>query len=459
MIKRALSSIAFKNLLVFVALYVVTVGIVVSIFIIEPEHSSEFPLLRSVIIIFASILLTKYFIYMLLSPWHNVNIAMKRARIHRYPSLKEYTPKVSVLIPAWNEEEGVLITVKSLLGSTYQNMEILVINNASTDNTEQNVKDFIKKYKRDARWKSSTIEVKYFLETTQGKGHALNKGIEQATGEILLSIDADCFVETNTVHNFVEYFKDPEVMAAVGNVKIGNTNSIIGLIQYLEFLFSFYFKKADSLINAIYIIGGAAGAFRKEVFEKIGPYNTQNITEDIELSVRIQDAGMKIIYASDAVIFTEGASDIRALMRQRLRWKRGRFETFMDHRHLFFSVDKNHNKILTWLILPLAIFGEIQLSLELFFLTFLYVFSYLTNDYSSFISGIVVVSSMFIIQIAFDAHKEKRVKFMLLAPIGWLLFYVSTFVEFSALLRALWGYARGSELKWQQWKRKGVFSE
>lgn len=459
MIKRTLTSTALKNLLVFFFLYVITIGIVISIFVLTPNHSSEFPVLRTIIVIFASVLLTKYFVYMLLSPWHDVSTAFKRAKIRKYPLLRTYNPRVSVLIPAWNEENGVLMTVKGLLNSTYQNMEILVINNASTDNTERNVKNFIKEYRKMDHWKNSAIDVRYYLETTQGKGHALNKGIEKANGDILLSIDADCFVAPDAVEKFVEYFKDPEVMAAVGNVKIGNTNSLIGLVQYLEFLFSFYFKKADSLINAIYIIGGAAGAFRKEVFQKVGSYNTSNITEDIELSVRIQDAGMKIVYASDALIFTEGASDIRGLMRQRLRWKRGRFETFMDHRHLFFSVEKKHNKVLTWLILPLALFGELQLSLELFFLSFLYIFSYLINDYSSFISGIVVVSSMFVVQIAFDAHKDKRLKFMLLAPIGWLLFYISTFVEFNALVKALWGYVRGNELKWQQWKRKGVFSE
>ena len=72
-------------------------------------------------------------------------------------------------------------------------------------------------------------------------------------------------------------------MAAVGHVKIGNRNSSIGIVQYLEFLFSFYFKRAESLLGSIYIIGGAAGAFRKEVFETLGGYSTNNITEDIEL--------------------------------------------------------------------------------------------------------------------------------------------------------------------------------
>jgi hypothetical protein len=97
------------------------------------------------------------------------------------------------------------------------------------------------------------------------------------------------------------------------------------------------------------------------------------------------------------------------------------------------------------------------LFLELFFIIFVYIYSYLTNDYSSFISGIVVVSSMFFIQIVFDVHKKRLGQLIFLAPIGWLLLYVSTFVEFNALLKAIKGYFKKESVEWQKWKRKGVF--
>ncbi len=100
-----------------------------------------------------------------------------------------------------------------------------------------------------------------------------------------------------------------------------------------------------------------------------------------------------------------------------------------------------------------------QLSLEIIFLTFLYAFSFITSDFSSFISGIAVVSSMFIIQVLFDNHREKTFNFILLAPIGWLLFYVSTLVETNALFRAAFGYIKKTEVTWQKWDRKGVLSK
>lgn len=451
-----------RKLSVYVCLYIVTAGIILSTFLISPSERHDFPILRAIIIVFSGVLLSKYFVYMFLSPWYDVVMKYQHKK-NRENRTDVYNPKVSIVIPAWNEEVGILMTINSILESSYKNIEIVVVNNASTDNTETNVKALIKNYKKNKRSKKGIVtvypDIVYAVENTQGKGYALNKGLSIATGDIIMSIDADCFVQKDTVANFVKYFIDPTVAAAVGNVRIGNTNTIVGVIQYLEFLFSFYFKKADGLMNTIYIIGGAAGCFRKSVFSKVGYYSVKNITEDIELSVRIQSAGMKIVYAQDAIVYTEGASDIRGLMKQRLRWKRGRFETFSEHKKLFFSKEKKHNKMLSWVILPLAIFGEIQLSFEIFFLLFLYAFSYLSNDYSPLISGIVVVSSMFAVQIGFDNRKETRLSFILLAPIGWLLFYMSTFVETQALIKSLWGYMKGTELKWQKWDRSGVFTQ
>lgn len=444
--------------IVYVLLYICTIAIITSTFFLTPHLRGEFPLLRLVIILCATILLSKYFIYMVVSPWYEVVLAYKQGRLSEKKTEHLY-PRVSVLIPAWNEEAGVITTIRTLLLSTYKNLEIVVINNASTDNTGTNVQQLIETYYREQKSPKNCMEILYALERNQGKGHALNTGLSLSTGEIIVSIDADCSVPPETIAHFVKHFDDKEVMAAVGNVRIGDTTHLLGVVQYLEFLFSFYFKKADALMNTIYIIGGAAGAFRKEVFEVLGPYSLTNITEDIELSVRIQNAGMKIAYASDAIVYTEGATTLSGLMKQRLRWKRGRFETFVEHKRLFFSTRKEHRKLLTLLILPLSLFGELQLFFEIFFIVFLFVFSYLMNDYSSFISGVAVVSSMFVVQIAFDNHKETRLSFLLLAPIGWLLFYASTFVESQALVKAVWGYARGSEVKWQKWERNGVFKQ
>lgn len=446
-----------KNI-IYVSLYLILGFVILSVLLTPaPNELNTFPFLRFIIICFASILLTKYFIYMTLSPWDEVRTLMRQKKFRA----EKYQPLVSIIIPSWNEEDGVVTTVKSLLKNTYNNVEILVVDNASTDNTSEKILHSIRVHKMLKKIEGILPyrgkRFRYYYESTQGKGHALNTGLEKARGEIIITIDADCYIPPETIGNFVKCFADPKVMAVVGNVRIGNTNKIVNVVQYLEFLFSFYFKKAESLTNTIYIIGGAAGAFRREVFQKVGTYSVTNITEDIELSVRIQSHGMRIAYASDAIVYTEGADTLQGLMKQRLRWKRGRIETFIEHKNLFFSKDKKHNPLLTWIILPLAVVGDTQLSLEIFFLTFLYIFSFMTGDFTSFISGIVVVTSMFLVQVIFDNHRDNLFGFIFLAPIGWLLFYLSTFVETYALYKAVSGYIKKQEATWQKWERKGVF--
>lgn len=430
-----------------------TVGIVASSIILKPHplDSPTLSIVRGVIVFFATVLLTKYTLYMFLCPWYGLVASREDALVSHF--VKNYRPLVSVMIPAWNEEVGLLNTVKTLLTSTYKNMELVVVNDGSTDGSDAMMRSFVEKYEREM-WGIPHMPILYHYQQNGGKGSALNTAVKLSHGDILLSIDADCIVHKRAVASFVKAFRDPRVMAAVGNVRIGNTKTLVGTIQYLEYLFGFYFKKADSLLNTIYIIGGAAGAFRREVFDRLGGYSTSNITEDIELSVGIQEQGWKIVYCPDALVYTEGASTLQGLMKQRLRWKRGRFQTFWEHRSLFFSLRPQHNKLLTWIVLPMAVFGDVQLSFELAFVAVLYVFSFLSGDFSAFLSGIIVVSLMFAIQ-AWDSRGEGN-GYMLLAPIGWCLFYLTTFVEVYALVKGLWMAARRKEVKWQKWQRSGV---
>lgn len=443
------------KLLVWIGLYCLTGLMIVSFFIWTPADVGVFPIWRNCIIFFASVLLAKYFIYMTLSPWYDV---VKHVNLHSggLGAVVPYVPRVSVIVPAWNEAVGLPETVRSILASEYRNIEIVVVNDGSTDESDALMRRLVTKHRRAAK-NDRKIALKYFFKENGGKGRALNYGIERASGDIIITLDADCTLTPGTIGNFVRPFADPKIMAAVGNVKIGDMSTILGTLQYLEFLFSFYFKKADSLMNTIYIIGGAAGAFRREVFERVGSFDSRNITEDIDLSVRIQAAGMRIAYVDDAVVYTEGASTFAGLKQQRLRWKYGRFQTFFTHRSLFFSAQAGHNRLLTWIVLPLAIFGEVQLSFEPVFLGFLYIYSVFSHNFSSFLSGIIVVSAMFAVQLFDDRASTKRSLYVL-APVGWLLFYITTFVEHRALFKSLSMLYSKEELAWQKWKRVGCFA-
>ena len=147
---------------------------------------------------------------------------------------------------------------------------------------------------------------------------------------------------------------------------------------------------------------------------------------------------------------------MKGLKSQRLRWKRGRFETFWNYVHMFFSRKTHHNKLLSFLVLPLAMFAELQLLFEIPFVVFLYFYSFVATDFSSFISGIIVVSSMFFFLMVFEDKSTRRFSFSILAPVGWCLFYVMTYVEASALIRSIVGLFKGERLHWQRWERQGL---
>lgn len=450
-----------KRVVVYVACYVLTGWMLYASLFLSP-HMVSFPLfavLRPLILFFATLLLTRYTLSMLLVPWDRLRRKKSTATFKR-----SRDPLVSVLIPAWNEEVGLLSTIRSLLESTYRHMELVVVNDGSTDSSDEKMRHFLRQYGAVMR-DVPHIPIVYHYQPNGGKGAALNKALLLSRGEILLSIDADCLVSPTAVEAFVRAFDDPSVSAAVGQVRIGNTRTLVGTVQYLEYLFSFLLKQADSLLGTIYIVGGAAGAFRRSVFEQVGTYDVGNITEDIELSTRIQRAGLRIVYVPDALIVTEGASTIGGLMKQRLRWKRGRFQTFWQHRALFFSLDRKHNKVLTWFVLPLAVLGDVQLGFELVFLLVLYLFSVLSGDYSAFVSGILLVSLLFFLSVGENTgsspwQKNGRHgggwKWLWLAPIGWLLFYLCTYVETYALFRGLWLFLRRREVRWQHWQRRGL---
>lgn len=396
--------------------------------------------------------LFKYYVQLAVAPWSDF-FSWRKAIAGR--TLPRYEPAVSVIIPAWNEQVGILNTVRSVLASTYSNLEVIVVNDGSTDDTDGVMRRFVRQHKSSL----DAASLRYLVQPNGGKATALNRGIAHATGEIIITIDADSVVAKDAVAKFVARFQDPRVMAVAGNVRIGNQSQVIGLLQQLEYVFGFYFKRADALLNSIYIVGGAAAAYRRTVFTRVGYFDETIITEDIEMSTRIQDAGLKIDYAPDAIVFTEGPTDVASLCKQRLRWKFGRLVTFRKYRHLFFSRDPRHSRPLTHFVLPLAVLGEVLLFLELPILTIFLGYAWHTRDFRPLLASIITTAVVVVLQVVTERKSGLSLKMLALAPIAWLVFYLVDVVEFQALLRSLWRLARNRQVTWQRWTRVGVFDD
>jgi cellulose synthase/poly-beta-1,6-N-acetylglucosamine synthase-like glycosyltransferase len=243
-------------------------------------------------------------------------------------------------------------------------------------------------------------------------------------------------------------------------VRIGNINKrIIGRMQQLEYLFGFYFKRAHCVMGAEYIYGGACAAFRRSLtFDRFGLFDEENKTEDIEMSMRSKFYGLRSVYAEDVICYTEGASSYMGLINQRLRWKKGRFDTFLKYRRMFFSLHNKHNKFLGWFILPSAVLSEIQLLLEPIGATLLLTYSFVSGEYVSLALSMLFVSVTYIVVSIFGTNipLQQRLSLLAFLPFTWPLFYLVVWIEFHALLRGAHMVLRGDSLEWQQWDREGI---
>lgn len=416
-----------------------------------------FTFIRNLIMIFVIVTLAKNYFFLAIAPFYPIREKIRHIRhaLKRQEGKeKAYNPKVSVIIPAWNEGVGVIKTLKSVLYNGYDNLEVVLINDGSTDNSDTLIKNFMRELKKKKDRGAKTL--KYIYKENGGKGKALNTGIEAATGEIILTVDADSVLGKGSISKLTKYYLDKEIMAVVGNVEVVNTKTLVGLAQHLEYFFGFYNKRAHALLGAEYIFGGACASFRKEVFDKIGLFDTENKTEDIEMSMRTKFHGMKSTYAEDVICYTEGASDVNGLIAQRIRWKKGRLDTFKKYRSMFFSTESHHNFFLSFFVLPFSLLTEVTLVFEPIAVSIMIAYVMISSEFLSLALGICYIFLAFLAVPTF--HSRPRSHYLFYFPF-WPLFYFLDWIEFVSLYKSLKMIRQGKQVEWQQWKRQGIESE
>ena len=286
-------------------------------------------------------------------------------------TIKNY-PKISVVIPAHNEAPSILHSVTSVLGNNYplDKTEIIVVDDGSTDET-------LAILTSSGFTKNNYVTV--VSQKRSGKAAALNNGMKNfSTGELVMCLDADSYLDKNALQNIVKYFENPQVAAIASNVKIERDKGVLNLIQRFEYIVCYRMKRAQTVFNIEYIIGGIGSVFRKEILDQVGYYDGNTVTEDIDLTMKLLKNGNKntrVVYASDVIAYTQGVVSIKDLIRQRYRWKWGRCQTFLKNKSMFFTTDKRFTKPLTWIYLPYAIFSDLAFLLEPF-LSYIFFFTY-----------------------------------------------------------------------------------
>ncbi len=235
-----------------------------------------------------------------------------------------YTPSVSVLIPAFNEQAVVVATVRSLLAQRYEGaLEVLVIDDGSPDDT----------YALARNTFAGDERVRVLTKVNGGKASALNYGIAQTRGDILVGLDADTVFEPDTIARLVAPFVDPRVGAVAGNAKVGNRINLVTRWQAIEYITSQNLeRRAFAALNAITVVPGAVGAWRATAVRDAGGFSVDTLAEDQDLTITLRRNGWRIAFADDAIAWTEAPDTLRSLARQRFRWCFGTLQCAWKHR-------------------------------------------------------------------------------------------------------------------------------
>lgn len=239
----------------------------------------------------------------------------------------DFEPGVSVIIPAYNEERVIAASVARVLASDYPALEVIVADDGSKDATSRIVRET---FGADARVTLLTLE-------NGGKASALNRALRDARGEIVIALDADTQFEPETIRRLVRWFADPEIGAVAGDARVGNRVNLVTRWQAVEYITAQNLeRRALAGFDAMTVVPGAVGAWRRSALDSVGGYPEDTLAEDQDLTIAIQRAGWRVTYDPRAVAWTEAPESFGALARQRFRWAFGTLQCLWKHRRVIF---------------------------------------------------------------------------------------------------------------------------
>jgi cellulose synthase/poly-beta-1,6-N-acetylglucosamine synthase-like glycosyltransferase/peptidoglycan/xylan/chitin deacetylase (PgdA/CDA1 family) len=248
-------------------------------------------------------------------------LARHHAREFQRRVWRPFTPPVSVVVPAFNEAAGIERAVRSLAGGDYPAHEVVVVDDGSSDGTGNLVEEL------------SLPRVRVIRQPNSGKASALAAGVSAASGDVIVTVDADTVFEAHTLRQLVQPFADSLVGAVAGNTKVGNRRGLLGTWQHIDYVTGFNLdRRLYDVLQCMPTVPGAVGAFRRQAIEEAGGFSSATLAEDTDLTIAIGRRGWRVVYVEDARGWTETPATLSGLWRQRYRWSYGTMQAVWKHR-------------------------------------------------------------------------------------------------------------------------------
>ena len=370
------------------------------------------------------------------------SILHHRKHHRRHPKELSGNPRVSVIVPAYNEGPTLENCIRSLFKQTYGNFEVIVINDGSTDDTEQ------------IAWKLRDTygeRLRVYSQPNGGKASALNLGVDKAEGEIVVCMDADSMFLKDAVRQLVLSFHDPDVAAVGGNVRVANQRRLLGMHQAIEYITGLAIQRsAFAHIGCMQVISGAIGAFRKDALKEVGGYSKDTIVEDMDVTITLARAGYKIAYNKHAVAYTEAPETLGAFIKQRYRWVYGGFQVAAKHQDLFL---KRHNRRMGTIGIPyFMIFPWVDVVVSAILL-YGYAAVIMGGNARGLVEFYLVLTTMQVALMLYALILDKQSKWLSLLAFIYGLFY--SFVISYVTVKAGVNYLRGRGPTWNKLQRYG----
>ncbi len=360
----------------------------------------------------------------------------------------ELSPRISIIVPAYNEAKVIASALRSMLKLTYPNYEILFIDDGSTDGTYEIAQSLVAQ---------SNGRLRVFRQINQGKSQALNLGLRISKSSLVLCVDADSTLEPGGLEQAVRHFSNSKVAAVAGVVQVRlGKGRLISRLQRTEYLMSQRLTRtAIAFFRCIPIVPGPAGLFRRQALIDAGGYISAQdcFAEDAELSIRLLADGHDIVSEPSLVSITEAPADLYSLLRQRYRWSRGSIQAlFLNARNLIFGRSMRGPALFLFLLTETIFLPTLCFGAALFFLANTLVYGEITT----FAFGLLILVGLEVFGLLLVSESKRQFPVYLAEYLLIRFFYAYVLTAWTLL--CLRDEMSAIKMSWDKLDRQGAES-